>query len=244
MSDQKKDAKNPIVKLVQHFIMDPIKTPTEADARIKEILPFLGGFFGGVILFILLGNWIPPVKTLFNIVGYICMAGVFAFGFFLFRAVKAKSHLKKLQCNNCKEVITYGDNISIASEKISISVNVEKKELSNKKIRVQATAREYAYLEVLCKCQKCGTEKTLRENFRLRSAETNSEDHVNSIELGLAAERLRAQMQECVDNNFENADRLNIHVSARKTPSVALYEFFSDDCAANNTPIGTFTRTK
>lgn len=243
MSEQKKEKTNPVAKFFQHFIMDPIKTPAEADARIKELLPFVGGFAGGVILFILLGMWIKPVKDLFNVLGFICMAGVFVFGFFMTRAFQVKSRLKKLQCDKCKTVITYGENVTITKADVSFSVSVSKKELSNKDIRIMGVAREYAHVTAACKCQKCGAEKTLRETFLLCEAQTPSEDHPNTVLLEMPVERLRKQIQNCVDNNLENAKDMGVKVSARKTPASALYEFFSDDGSASVTPIGTFTKT-
>ena len=246
MSEQPQKAKtNFLAKYVQHFVLDPIKTPAEADKRMKEILPILGIAFGCVIIFILLGNWIEPVQTLFNILGYISMAVVFAFGFFLYKAFTAKKRLKKLQCNNCKEVITYGENVSIQNSKVSFTVSVEKKELSDHTIRVTAYAREYANLEVLCKCQKCGTEKVLRETFRLCEASTGSEDcPPDATAVTLVANKLEERMRACVATNLENAGDLGIRVGQRKTPQTALREFFTDDGSASKTPIGTFTKSK
>lgn len=243
MSDQKKENKNPIAKLVQHFVMDPIKTPAEATARIKEILPFLGGFLGGVILFLLLGDWIPAVKTVFDVLGYICMAGVLAFGFFLFRAIKTKSRLNKLQCENCKEIIAYSGFLGYEISTDNLQMLEHKNQNKNGGYDVDVKAIERKTFVMNCKCQNCGTEKRISELFTLAKVSTPKVT-VRAQDVAATIADMKQRIQSAyADDHFNNAKAYGVKVDLNLTQEKAIRDFFCDDGAANKTPVGTITKS-
>ncbi len=244
MSEQKKETKNPIAKLAQHFFLDPIKTPKEADARIKEILPFLGGFFGGVILFILLGNLLEAVKVLFNILGYISMAGVFIFGFFLFRAIKTKSRLKKLQCEKCQEIIDFNGLLGYTTTTDDLQLLDSKVQTQNGTFDVSVKAVERKTFRMQCKCQKCGTEKSVSQLFELAKVSVPVVKGVHPQNVVATLTDMRNRIQAAYENDhFKNARSYNVHVELNKTDEEVIHDFFFDDGAANKTPIGTVSKS-
>lgn len=245
MSDQKKETTNPIAKLVQHFVMDPIKTPKEADARIKELLPFLGGFLAGVILFLLLGMWVASVKVLFDILAFVCMLGVFAFGFFMFRAIKTKSRLKKLQCESCNEIIAYSGFLGYSIITDNLQMLDSKIQNKNGCYDVSVKAVERKTFNMQCKCQNCGTEKRFSELFVLAKVSVPVVKNVRAQDVAATIAGMRQRIEAAyADEHFKNAKAYGVNVELNLTQEKAIYEFFCDDGAANKTPIGTVTKSK
>ena len=96
--------KNPL-KHLKHMWKDPITTIDEANARKKEVLPWLFGSIGVAVL----GAGLSNVKGLdfLMFVGIIGIFGVMAFGFMLFIIKKAKQKFEALTCNHCNTMATF-----------------------------------------------------------------------------------------------------------------------------------------
>lgn len=247
MSEQPKKVKtNFLAKPMQHFVLDPIKTPAEADKRIKEILPVLGGAFAGVILFILLGNWIEPVKWLFNILGYLCMAVVFVFGFFFYKAFTNKKRLQKLMCDGCKEVMGYdaymGHSINEKASGLHITDHKEQKNDGNFKVSV--SANETKTFHIRCRCPKCGAEKEISQLFTMAKVKVLPKTNIHPVQLNLVLGEMRAAIQNAYkDNHFAKASEYGVSVEMCQSDEKAIVDFFTDDGSASNTPIGKVTKT-
>ena len=91
--------KNPL-KQIKHMVKDPINTIDEANARKKEIMPWLYGSIAVAVLPGLLGSLISALdfRTMFSIIG---VAGIMLFGFLLFVIKKAKQKFQALTCDKC-----------------------------------------------------------------------------------------------------------------------------------------------
>lgn len=91
--------KNPL-KQIKHMVKDPINTIDEANARKKEIMPWLYGSIAVAVLPGLLGSLISALDflTMFSIIG---VAGIMLFGFLLFVIKKAKQKFQALTCDKC-----------------------------------------------------------------------------------------------------------------------------------------------
>jgi hypothetical protein len=91
--------KNPLAYL-KHLVKDPINTIAEADARKKEIMPWLYGSIALAVVPSVLGGAISALGflTIFGIIG---IFAVMFFGFLLFVIKKAKEKFKALTCNKC-----------------------------------------------------------------------------------------------------------------------------------------------
>lgn len=89
--------KNPIAT-IKHLWKDPINTIEEADARKKEIMPWLIGSAVLAVAGMVLGTLLLSLLTILGIVGIL---GVMMFAFLLFIIKKAKEKFKALTCNKC-----------------------------------------------------------------------------------------------------------------------------------------------
>ena len=88
-----------LIEHLKHMWKDPINTIDEANARKKEIMPWLYGSIGAAVLFSSLSN-INGLGFLM-IFGLVGVFGVMAFGFMLFIIKKAKQRFQALTCDKC-----------------------------------------------------------------------------------------------------------------------------------------------
>lgn len=95
--------KNPL-KHLKHMWKDPINTIEEANARKKEIMPWLYGSIGAAVLFCVLDGVLNTgILMIFGMIG---VFGVMAFGFMLFIIKKAKEKFAALTCTKCNTMAT------------------------------------------------------------------------------------------------------------------------------------------
>lgn len=173
--DKKNDTKkeggkgmgNPIA-YIKHLMKDPINTIAEADARKKEIMPWLYGSIALAVVPSVLGGAIDALSFLI-IFG---MFGIFAtmfFGFLLFVIKKAKEKFKALSCNKCNKMAEIKTPEEFAKY---ISYTVGKNEAvfkgvshpaSNNGVVSEITASASASVNVAIelKCPHCGNVKKL-----------------------------------------------------------------------------------
>lgn len=90
--------KNPLVYL-KHLVKDPINTIAEADARKKEIMPWLYGSIALAVVPSVLGGAISALSFL-TIFGMIGIFATMFFGFLLFVIKKAKEKFKARSVNS------------------------------------------------------------------------------------------------------------------------------------------------
>ena len=157
--------KNPL-KHVKHLMKDPINTIEEANARKKEILPWLYGSIAVAVVFSILGGFI----TFFTIIG---MVGIFAtmfFGFLLFILKKAKEKFKALTCNSCNTMAEIKTPEAFEAY-VSYTITGDQAEYEGithpssdngvvSAITCKASASATAYIEL--KCPNCGQVKKLK----------------------------------------------------------------------------------
>ena len=113
--------KNPL-KYLKHIVKDPINTIAEADARKKEIMPWLFGSIALAVVANVLGGAVDALSFL-TIFGLIGIFATMFFGFLLFVANSAKKRFEVLTCDKCNtlaEIKTpeaFAKYISFAVEK-------------------------------------------------------------------------------------------------------------------------------
>ncbi len=220
-----------IVGKIKHFILDPIKTPKEADARIKELLPYLGVSFGAALLFIILGIAIEAISGVFNVLGYICMLPVFLFGFCMFRAFQLKKKLGDMQCKKCGTIITYGDNVQYHTTRCNFNTTVNKTE--NKKAGMDLKVRGYEHntVQFECTCQQCGTQKSFSKSFTPVDVEI-TKTGVSALNADLLLSQMKSDMEIAWKNNFEGASS-DYRFKVRKPLDKLVTEFWNDDGTAS-----------
>ena len=92
-----------LIPHLKHMWKDPINTIEEADARKKEIMPWLYGSIGVAVL----GCGLSSLLGFLMIFGLIGIVGVMAFGFMLFVIKKAKEKFAALTCVKCNNMAKF-----------------------------------------------------------------------------------------------------------------------------------------
>lgn len=156
-----------IIEKLKHMWKDPINTIEEANARKKEILPWLYGCIGAVVLFCGLSS-VGPLGFL-KIFGLVAIFGVMAFGFMLFVIKKAKQKFQALICDKCNvmaEIKTPED----FAKYVNYTVGAHKAEYrgishpaSNNGVisKVEAKGSATVVVSIDLKCPHCGKVKHL-----------------------------------------------------------------------------------
>ena len=90
--------KNPIAYL-KHLVKDPVNTIAEADARKKEIMPFLYGSLGVLALGLVLQ--LAAKLDFMAALSFIGLAATAFFGFLLWGIKKVKERFEGLTCSKC-----------------------------------------------------------------------------------------------------------------------------------------------
>jgi hypothetical protein len=159
-----------ILGYFKHLVKDPVKTVPEVNARLKEVWRFalinLSIIVASLVVSAIVGAITNTsnnivMKILEIPVGIGSIGIVFAL-FLVFVYHKISSVLKLRECTNCKEQITYGENVKYGVLRTWI-----KKETSSKNGHINVRQTEMAQVEISCVCQNCGTPKHFNREFRL-----------------------------------------------------------------------------
>ncbi len=238
MSNQKEKVTN----IIKRFLTEPIKTPKEASARIKELTPYLAVSFGAVCVFLILGMLIEPVKVVFNILGFVCMAGVFLFGFCMFRAIQLKKKLANLECTNCKNIIAYDDNVTCEISNQKFSMSEHKSDNQKGGMDVYITGMETVGVNISCKCQQCGTVKTFHHVFMPIRVESKKRMGVPSLNADAVLRDMKVLMQRNYETRFANAGT-DYKIKSNMTVDQAVRQYFCDDGTVYSATNGVLTKT-
>ena len=167
--------KNPL-KHLKHMWKDPINTIDEANARKKEILPWLFGSIGVAAL----GAGLSNIEGLgfLMILGFVGVVVAMVFGFMLFVVKKAKEKFTALTCDKCHtlaEIKTEEDFAKYVSYTVETDEAIFKGYVGNEKPTdgvyslVKYVGTSKAVVSVSLTCPHCGEVKHLKyyaEPFR------------------------------------------------------------------------------
>ena len=159
---------NPIAH-IKHLVKDPINTIAEADARKKEIMPWLYGSIALAVVPTVLGSVISALSFLM-LFGVIGIVATMFFGFLLLVIKKAKEKFKALTCNKCNKMAEIKTPEEFAKY---ISCTVGKNEAvfdgishpaSNDGVvsKITASASSSVNVAIDLKCPHCGNVKKLK----------------------------------------------------------------------------------
>ena len=182
--------KNPLAYL-KHLVKDPINTIAEADARKKEIMPWLYGSIALAVIPSVLGGAVDALGFLM-IFGMIGIFATLFFGFLLIVIKKAKEKFKALTCNSCNkmaEIKTREDFVKYVSYVIgkneAVYNGVRHPSSSDGVVsEVAATASASVHVAIDLKCPYCGNMKKL--NYAIvpfRCSAKQSKVAVRDVEL-------------------------------------------------------------
>ena len=192
-SDVKKgDGKGNPIAYFKHLVKDPINTIAEADARKKEIMPWLFGSLALAVIPSVLSGIVDALSSILMIIG---MIGIFAsmfFGFLLFVISKAKEKFKALTCNKCNTLAEIKTPEDFAKY---ISYTVGKNEAAYKGIshpasndgvvsKITASADASVTVDIDLKCPHCANVKKLKYAITpFKCSAVESKVHVRDVEL-------------------------------------------------------------
>lgn len=155
---------------IKHLVKDPVKTLPEAKARWKEVITFAVISLGVAIIPAVVSGIIMKatkdydniISKILNIPTTIGVVGVLFSLFLIFALLKVTMVLKERECGNCKEQITYGNNV-----KYEVLRKWEEKRVTTNNGRANVDQTVRAEVKILCLCQNCGTLKEIKKQFRL-----------------------------------------------------------------------------
>lgn len=197
-----------ILEKLKHMWKDPVNTVEEANARIKEIMPWFYGSIALAVVLSVLGGAVDALSFL-SIFGTICVFATMFFGFMLFVVSKGKKKFQALTCNKCKvmaEIKTPEDlakyvRCSVGAEK-SKFLGFSHPEAKNGVIsKVEAKGVATAAVSIDLKCPHCGEIKHLIYSmtpFRCSAKEEN-------VRVGELAD-VKAQLGSSVEKVLSDYD--------------------------------------
>ncbi len=229
--------KNPI-NYLKHLLKDPINTLEEADARKKEIMPWLFGSIGVAVLFSVLDGILSTGFLM--IFGMIGVFGVMFFGFLLFVIGKAKERFKVLTCDGCNTMAViktpeeFAQFVHYTVEKDEASYNGVSHPASNNGVvsKVEAKGSASAVVSIELKCPNCG--KVRKLEYRITPFKcTYTQEKVLVRDVEAAKMRLETGVKEVVAayNDPEKRKLIPYSIHSRNNPN---YENRTKPQFANN----------
>ena len=203
--------KNPIAYL-KHLVKDPINTIAEADARKKEIMPFLYGSLGVLALGLVLQ--LAAKLDFMAALSFIGLAATAFFGFLLWVIKKAKERFEGLTCSKCNalaEIKTPEDFAKYVTFTVESDEAVFKGYSGNKEPTdgvyslVKYTGSSKAVVSVDLTCPHCGEVKHLK--YTCKPFECHAEaKKVGALRFQEVASSLEAAVRNAV-NDYNNPDK-------------------------------------
>lgn len=209
--------KNPIQQ-IKHMWKDPINNVAEADARKKEVMPWLIGSAAVAAVFCILDGILGTGFLM--IPGFVGICGVMLFGFMLFIIGKAKEKFKALTCDKCNtmaviktpaEMEQYVSYVVGTNQAVYHGVSHP---ASNDGVvsKIEAKASADVVVAINLKCPHCGNVKPLEYSitpFKCHASETKV--RVKDVEFVKA--RLEDKVRAAVNDYNDPETRKNIPYS-------------------------------
>lgn len=156
-------------KNIVHIIKDPVKSSAEVEPRRKEIYPFLYIFGFLTLIMVILMAIFSDAQDIFMTIGMVFGLGVAGCAFLLLVLKKAAEKFGDIECGECGKRITYGPNVQyrVIDNKYTVTTKTHKIEKDGipTGATITVSGKEKIIVEVHCKCQECGTEKTFTHEF-------------------------------------------------------------------------------
>ena len=217
--------KNPIDYL-KHLVKDPITTIAEADARKKEIMPFLYGSLGALALGLILQ--LAAKLDFMAVLSFIGLAATAFFGFLLWVVKKAKERFEGLTCSKCNtlaEIKTPEDFSKYISFVVESDEATFKGYSGNKEPTdgvysvVKYTGSSKAVVAVDLICPNCGEVKHLK--YTCKPFECHAEaKKVGVLRFQEVAGSLEAAVRNAVDdyNTPDKKEHIPYSIHSSKNP--------------------------
>lgn len=215
-----------LIQHLKHMWKDPINTIEEADARKKEVMPWLYGSIGVAVLGCGLSN-VGPLDFLM-IFGLMGVIGVMAFGFMLFVIKKAKEKFAALTCDKCNTMAKfttseeYAEHVRCGLIKHEATYNGISHPQSNNGVvsEIRAKGSASAVVSIDLKCPHCGNVKKL-EYVVVPFKCSYVEKKVLVKDVELVKMRLENAVKEVVEdyNDSEKNSKIPYTIHSKRNPN-------------------------
>lgn len=219
-----------------HIWKDPVESSEQVKERKKEIFPLLYLFVGLCLIFVVLGVVISKLESLFTTIGIIPGLAAVLCGFLLVVLKKAAEKFADIECNNCKKRIQYDENVQIKVVKKRFTIHKSDKTIEKNNVPVESTinvsGKEHVTLEITCKCQECGTEKTFTHEFVTAECE-KSAVKIPYVQSGATMVLYERDVQEVGAEGFEGKDigtlPNGVRIKYVRTPEMLVKGYFGNE---------------
>ena len=212
---------------LKHMWKDPINTIDEANARKKEIMPWLYGSIAIAVVPGLLGSIISALGflSMFSLIGVV---GIMVFGFLLFVIKKAKAKFAALTCDKCNTMAEIKSPEDFAKY-VNYTVGAHEAEYrgishpaSNNGVisKVEAKASATVVVSIDLKCPKCGEIKHLLYTVTpFKCSAVEEKVLVGQVEV--VKTRLENNVKEVVKdyNDLEKRHSFPYSIHSKKNPN-------------------------
>ncbi len=156
-------------KNIVRILKDPVKSSEEVKTRKKEIFPLLYLFIAIALIFVILSAIFSKASSVFTGIAFVPAVCAAVCVFLLMALKKAAEKFADIECDNCKKRIAYDEKVQF--KVVNKTLNIKKEDKTNDKNGVHASStisvegKEITTVEITCRCQGCGTEKTFKHDF-------------------------------------------------------------------------------
>lgn len=219
-----------------HIWKDPVNNSEEVKARKKEIFPLLYLFVGIFLIMAIVSAIFPDAQDVLMIVCMIPGFGAVACGFLLMVLKKAAQKFADLECTNCKKRIAFDENVQIKVLKKTFTVSKSDKTFEKDGVphhsTIKASGKEYTTLEITCKCQECGTEKTFTHEFVTVECE-KGDSNVPYVQSGAMLVQFEQDVRNEGAEGFEGkaigTTANGVHIKYIRTPESLVKGYFGNE---------------
>ncbi len=246
MAKQKFDFIQPFKDIPQFFKNFPksfksvFKGPMTNAEEVKECkanayaLIYAGGFL--TVLFAFLTFSLNGILSeIVGVLELVCLCLAVAAFFMLKRIKTAEVKFATLECENCKHRITYDDNVKYTlidkNYSVTKSENVIKKNDIPSENSISVSGIETVTLEITCRCQECGTEKTFVHKFTTAECEMKGRySYVASGAMLVEFEHaVRAEGAEGFEGKEIGTTANGVQIKNIRTPDSLVAGFFGSE---------------
>ena len=221
-----------------HCWKDPVKNSDEVVKRKKEIMPLLYLFVICFVVFAVLAEFIKAIGTVFWVLGMIFGFGAIACGFLLVVLKKAAEKFGDIECNNCKAMIKYTDEVQIKEISKKFTITKDSKTINDKdgvpyQATITAKGKERTVFEITCRCQECGDVKTFTHEFVTTECE-KSAVRIPYVSSGAMLVQFEQDVRDAYNADFGGATTRGtlsngVELKYKRTPQDLVKGYFGNE---------------
>lgn len=223
-------------------LKEPVKNNAQVKERRRDLYPFM--YLLGILLVVLLvlSVILSDLQMIFTTVAMVpglLLAGCF---FLLLVLKKAEEKFTDLECPNCKAQIKHSSDVQIKVLKKDFIVTGKKDYMSSVNrnnldplgrdpMYCELKGKETTTVEITCKCQECGTEKTFTHAFVTVEC-VNFANNIMAKDMGVKyaemEKAIREEGAEGFDGKSGTTDR-GVEIKYNRSISMLVFGYFGNE---------------